>query len=111
MDCPGCGKEEGRGSEVTGGSGMLGWGVGVMSMGVSCLRSWRSLIVVSKLSSFCSTMVEDSFFSMETTFSSMAWLSKPFCLMLSLMTILFLCIISNSFELVSEMVLMALSVT
>ena len=40
---------------------MLGWGVGVMSMGVTCLGSWRSLIVVSRLSSFCSTMVEDSF--------------------------------------------------
>ena len=107
MDLPGCEKEGGRGSEVTGGSGLLEWGVGVMSMGVSGLRSWRSLMVVSNLLSFCSTIVEDSFFSMETTFSSMAWFSKPNFWMLSLMTRLFLCNSSNSFELVFEIVLMA----
>ena len=107
MDRPGCEKEGGQGSEVTDGSGLLEWGVGVMSMGVSGLRSWRSLMVVSKLSSFCSTVVDASFFPMETTFSSMTWFSKPMFWMLSLMTRLFLCINSNSFELVFEIVLMA----
>ena len=90
---------------------MLGWGVGVMSMGASCLGSWRSLIVVSRTSSFCSTMDEDSFSLRESMSFVMDWFPLTMFLMLSLMTMLFLCNSSNSFELVSEMVLMARSVT
>ena len=40
---------------------MEGWGMGVVSMGVSALKGWRFSIVFSRLSSFCSTADEDSF--------------------------------------------------
>ena len=97
MDRPGCEKEGGQGSEVTDGSGLLEWGVGVMSMGVSELRGWRLLTVFSKLSSFCSTVVETSFSSMETSFSSMTWLLARMFLILLLVAVLVWCICSNSF--------------
>ena len=67
MDCPECEVERGLGLKVTGGRGVEERGVGVMSMGVSDLRSWS---FSSKLSSFCSTVLEASFSSMETSFSS-----------------------------------------
>ena len=103
MDCPVCEKGGGLGLKVIGGRDMVDWGMGVMSMGVSDLRSWRFLMVFSNLSSFCSTVVEASFFSMETTFSSMTWFPKQMFLMLSSMTEWFLCTISNSFVWVFEM--------
>ena len=43
-----------------------------MSMGVSDLSGWRFSMVFSRLSSFCSTVVGDSFSSIETILLSMA---------------------------------------
>ena len=97
MDCPGYEAEGGLGLKVTGGRGVEERGVGVMSIGVSDLRSWRFLTIFSKLSSFCSTVVETSFSSIEVSFSSMAWFLEELFLMLSLMTELASCTFSNSF--------------
>ena len=97
MDRLGCEVGGGLGLEVVGGSGMLEWGVGVMSIGVSELRGWRLLTVFSKLSSFCSTVVETSFSSMETSFSLMTWLLARMFLILSLVAVLVWCMCSNSF--------------
>ena len=96
MDCPVCEKGGGLELKVTGGRGMVDWGIGVVSMGVSDLRSWRFSMVFSRLLSFCSTVVEASFSLMETIFSSMAWFPKPMFLMLLLMTRVFFCMSSNS---------------
>ena len=74
-----------------------------MSIGVSDLRSWRFSIVFSKLSSFCSTMVEDSFSLIETISVSTVWFPLMMFLMLSFTTTLFLCAISNSFVCEFEM--------
>ena len=43
------------------GSGMVGCGIGVVSMGESDLKGWRFSMVFSRLSSLCSTVEEDSF--------------------------------------------------
>ena len=87
---------------MAGGRGMVGWGLGVMSMGVSDLRSWRFSMIFSKLSSFCSTVVETSFSSIEASFSSMTWFLEELFLMLSLMTELASCTFSNSFIWLTE---------
>ena len=97
MDCPECEVEGGLGLKVAGGRGVEEWGVGVMSMGVSDLRSWRFSTIFSKLSSFCSTVVETSFSSMETSFSSMTWFLVRMFLILSLVTVLVWCKCLNSF--------------
>ena len=43
------------------GSGMVGCGMGVVSMGESALKGLRFSMVFSKVSSFCSTVEEDNF--------------------------------------------------
>ena len=97
MDCLGCEEGGGRGLKVTEGRGILERGVGVVSIGVSGLRSWRLLTVFSRLSSFCSTVLETSFSSMETSFSSMTWFLERMFLILSLARVLVWCMCSNSF--------------
>ena len=81
MGRPECEREGGLGLEVSNGSGLLEWGVGVVSMGVSDLGSWRFSIDFSSLSSFCSTVVEDSFSSMDINLFAMD------CSMVSCMTL------------------------
>ena len=45
--------------------------MGVMSIGVSALKGWRLSMVFSRLSSFCSTVDEDSFSLRESICFSM----------------------------------------
>ena len=85
MDCPECEKGEGLGLKLTGGRGMVDWGMGVVSMGVSALRGRRFSMIFSKLSSFCSTVEEDSFSLRESISFSMCWIPSWADLMLLLM--------------------------
>ena len=86
-----------------GGRCMEGWGVGVVSMGVSALRGLRFPIVFSKVSSFCSTVEEDSFSLRESISFSMIWIPSFAAWMLSLMIREFFCTISKSIDWVFEM--------
>ena len=96
MDCLECEVEGGLGLEVSGGRGLEERGVGVMSMGVSFLGSWRSSMVFSNLSSFCSTLVEASFSSREATLSPMDWCVEAMFLMLLFVRTMFWCKCSKS---------------
>ena len=60
MDCPGCEKGEDLGLKVTGGRGMVDWGMGVVSMGESVCRVWSFSKVPSMEDSFPLTDVMDS---------------------------------------------------
>ena len=87
---------------------MEGWGMGVVSIGVSIgvsdLKGWRFSIVFSKLSSFCSTVETDSFSLKESISFSMCWIPSWADLMLSLMIREFFRTISKSVEWVFEIV-------
>ena len=85
------------------GRGMEDRGIGVMSMGVSALRGLRFSIVFSKVSSFCSTVEEDSFSLRESISFSTSWIPSLAALTLSLMIKEFFITISRSIELVFEM--------
>ena len=85
------------------GSGMEGWGIGVVSIGVSDLRGLRFSIDFSNVSSFCSTVEEDSFFVRESISFSMRWIPSLAALTLSLMIKEFFITISKSIDLVFEM--------
>ena len=61
MDCPECERGEGLGLKVTGGRGMVDWGIGVVSMGESVWAGvWSFSKVPSMEVSFPLTVVMDS---------------------------------------------------